>query len=146
MERELERHVPILGWLHVAAGALFVVMGIFVFTFFTGIGVASGEAEAMRILGIVGLSVGSLLIVLGLPGLATGYGLLKRRPWARMAALVLGILNLVNIPRQPWTSPTTNVLSSSITDQRPTGRALSDRDVLALPSLQRSQPGDIPLR
>ena len=98
MERELERHVPILGWLHVAAGALFVVMGLFVFTFFTGIGVASGEAEAVRILGIIGFSIGALLVVLGVPGLAAGYGLLHRKPWARMTALVLGILNLVNIP------------------------------------------------
>ena len=98
MERELERHVPILGWLHVAAGALFVVIGLFVFTFFTGIGVASGEAEAMRILGIIGFSVGSFLIVMGLPGLAAGYGLLKRKPWARMLTLVLGILNLINFP------------------------------------------------
>ena len=98
MERELERHVPILGWLHVAAGALFVLSGLFVFTFFTGIGVASGEADAMRILGIIGLSVGSFLVVMGAPGLAAGYGLLKRRPWSRMLALVLGILNLINIP------------------------------------------------
>ena len=98
MERELQRHVPILGWLHVAAGGLFVVVGLFVFTFFTGIGIASGEAEAMRILGIVGLSTGSFLVVLGAPGLVAGYGLLKRRPWSRMMALVLGILNLINIP------------------------------------------------
>ena len=98
MERELERHVPILGWLHVAGGVLFVVTGLFIFTFFTGIGVASGEAEAMRILGIIGFSVGSFLIVMGLPGLAAGYGLLKRKPWARMLTLVLGILNLINFP------------------------------------------------
>ena len=98
MERELQRHVPILGWLHIAGGALFVLCGLFVFSFFTGIGVASGEADAMRILGIVGLSAGSFLVVLGLPALAAGYGLLKRRPWARMLTLVLGILNLINIP------------------------------------------------
>ena len=52
----------------------------------------------MRILGIIGFSVGALLVVLGGPGLAAGYGLLHRKPWARMLALVLGILNLVNIP------------------------------------------------
>ena len=52
----------------------------------------------MRILGIIGLSVGAFLVVMGVPGLAAGYGLLKRRPWARMLTLVLGILNLVNIP------------------------------------------------
>jgi hypothetical protein len=50
------------------------------------------------VLPVVGTAVGTLLILLGLPGLIAGYGLLTTRPWARMLALVVAILNLVNMP------------------------------------------------
>jgi hypothetical protein len=38
------------------------------------------------------------MAALGLPGLLAGYGLLTRKPWARVLAIVVGILNLVNFP------------------------------------------------
>lgn len=97
-EKQVEQHVPILGMLHLVGGALFAVIGVFVFLFFSGIGAAVQDPEAFRILTVVGFTVGVLLVVLGLPGMAAGYGLLKRRPWARGLAIAVGILNLINIP------------------------------------------------
>jgi len=73
-------------------------MGVSVFLLLTGIGVATGEREAMTIVGTVGTAVGLLLIVLGIPGLVAGAGLLARKSWARILALVVGILGLANIP------------------------------------------------
>ena len=96
--RDLQQHVTILGWLYVVSHALFLVMGGFVFILLTGIGAASGEAEATRILGVVGTAVGLLLAALAVPGLAAGYGLLKHKPWARILAIVVGVLGLVNFP------------------------------------------------
>jgi len=42
--------------------------------------------------------VGLLMAALGLPGLLAGYGLLTRKPWARVLAIVVGILSLLNFP------------------------------------------------
>jgi hypothetical protein len=99
MERkQFENHVVILGWLHVGAGAIFALMGVFVFTFFTGIGLVADDPEALPILAVVGSSVALLLLVLSLPGLLAGYGLLKRRAWARILAVVVGFLQLINFP------------------------------------------------
>jgi hypothetical protein len=39
-----------------------------------------------------------MLIVLALPGLIAGWGLLAYKPWARILGLVLSVLNLLNIP------------------------------------------------
>jgi hypothetical protein len=39
-----------------------------------------------------------ILIAVGGIGLITGWGLLQRQPWARMLALVMGLLSLVDIP------------------------------------------------
>ncbi len=98
MERDLDQHITILGWLHIAGSLLFLCVGVFVFVFFAGLGVAAEDPEAVRVLGVVGLSVGLFLVLLGLPGLVAGYGLLQRKPWARMLAIVLGVLNLANVP------------------------------------------------
>jgi hypothetical protein len=38
------------------------------------------------------------LTVFALPGLVTGYGLLQRKPWARIVGIVLSAINLINIP------------------------------------------------
>jgi hypothetical protein len=96
--REIEQHVKILGWLHIVGHALFLVIGLFIFFLLIGIGAVSGEAEAMGVLTIVGIFVGGIMLVLALPGLAAGYGLLKRRSWGRLLAIVVGALNLPNFP------------------------------------------------
>jgi hypothetical protein len=96
--RDVEQHVMVLGWLYVIGHAIFLAIGAFLFILLTGIGLAVNDPDARLVLPIVGTAVGSLLILLGLPGLIAGYGLLTARPWARLLALVIGILNLVNVP------------------------------------------------
>lgn len=98
MERDFDKHLPILAWLHVAMGGLFILSGLFVLVFFGGIGLASGEREAFAILAVIGAAVAFFLFLVGLPGILAGWGLLNRRLWARTLAIILGILNLVNVP------------------------------------------------
>jgi hypothetical protein len=97
-ERALHLHVSILGWLCILGNALLLLGGAFVFILLAGIGAASGDSQALGILGIIGTAVGMLLAALALPGLAAGYGLLRRRAWARVLALVLSILALAGFP------------------------------------------------
>jgi hypothetical protein len=97
-QRQLQLHVPVVGWLLIVGHAIFLLVGLFVFVLLTGIGIASGEREAMTILTTVGTAVGLLLVVLGIPGLVAGAGLLARKSWARILAIVVGILALVNFP------------------------------------------------
>ena len=96
--KQFENHVVIVAWLNIGAAALFAAGGIFVFTFLAGIGVATGDREALPVLAAVGTSVALFLIALSVPGFLAGYGLLQRRPWARILAVVVGFLQLVNFP------------------------------------------------
>jgi hypothetical protein len=89
--RDMEQHVPILGWLMLVGNAIFLMVGAFVFVLLTGIGSVSGEAEARVVLTIVGASVALLMTLLGLPGMIAGYGLLKRRSWGRLLATIVAI-------------------------------------------------------
>jgi hypothetical protein len=96
--QQLEQHVPILGWLHIVSNAFFLLIGGFVFLLLTAIGAFAGEPDAVAVLTIVGIFIAGLFLLLGLPGIVAGWGLLKRKPWSRILALVVGILGLVNFP------------------------------------------------
>jgi hypothetical protein len=97
-ENDLELHISILGWVHIISGAFFLIIALFSFVVLPTLGVISGDSDGVVVLGFIGTGLGLLMAVLGLPGVIAGYGLLRRKPWARMLALVLGLLNLVNFP------------------------------------------------
>ena len=97
-EQQLQQHVNVLGWLHIVGNGIMLLLGCFVFALLWGIGAATGDLEATRILGIIGTTVGALLVVLGIPGIVAGYALLRRKAWGRILAMVVGFLGLVNFP------------------------------------------------
>ncbi len=97
-ERDLSTHVSILGWLFIIGHALFLAIGALVFLLLMGVGLYAGDAEATPVLAVVATFVGGVMVVLALPGLLAGYGLLKRRTWGRVLALVVAALNIFNVP------------------------------------------------
>lgn len=97
-EGEVQQHVSILGWLFIVGNAVFLLIGGFVFTLLTGLGQTISDPEARAVLPLVGSTVGLLLVLLSVPGLAAGYGLLTRKPWARVLAIVVAVLGLLNFP------------------------------------------------
>ncbi|MEA3334745.1 MAG: hypothetical protein U9R25_02475 [Chloroflexota bacterium] len=97
-ERDLHQHVTIVAWLNIISDGFFLLMGCFVFFLLAGIGVAVNESEATPILLVVGLCTGSFMILLALPGIIAGIGLLKRKSWGRILALVVGVFSLINCP------------------------------------------------
>lgn len=99
-------HVRILGYLHIVFGALGILGAVAVLVVFGGIagivGLASNRDPdalvAVPVLGILGAAIAILVLLLSLPGLIAGAGLLKFRPWARILTIVLSVLNLLNVP------------------------------------------------
>lgn len=97
-DRQFDTHVNILGWLFIIGHIFFLGIGLFVLVLLTGIGFATGDIEAARILTVVGTAVGILMLFLALPGIIAGYGLLRRRSWGRVLAIIVGLFNLLNFP------------------------------------------------
>lgn len=97
-QRQLSTHVPAAGWLLILSNAVFLLVGGFVFLLLTGMGVAIQEPEAFGIMAIVGLIVAGLLTVMAVPGIVAGAGLLARKSWGRILAIVMGVLSLTNVP------------------------------------------------
>jgi hypothetical protein len=77
-------HVKILGALYIAFGCLGFVGAFLVLTILSGDGIG-------RVLLFI-------VVVLSLPGIIVGFGLLKKYSWARILALAFGCLNLLNLP------------------------------------------------
>jgi hypothetical protein len=101
----MAQHVKILGILHIAFGALGVFGAIVVLMIFGGLSAIVGLSDhtpeglpAVPILGAIGAFVFILILVLSLPGLIIGIGLVQFRPWARMAGIILSALDLLSIP------------------------------------------------
>lgn len=98
-------HVKVLGVLYIALSALGVFAALFLAL---AVGTASGivglsaepqdAAVAVPIIGLAGTALVIFLLAVSLPGLITGIGLLKMRPWGRIAGIVLAVINLINIP------------------------------------------------
>jgi hypothetical protein len=97
-QAQLRQHVTILGWLHIAAAGLAILVGAFLFLLFGGIGLAQHDRDARTFLGIIGFLVAIFLFLVSVPGLLAGYGLLQRKRWGRILAIVVGALHLASIP------------------------------------------------
>jgi hypothetical protein len=96
--KDMETHIAILGWVYIIGNAFLLMLGGLGLFFFMGIGVMSGEMEAAGILTVIGMTGLVFFAALALPGMIAGYGLLKRKSWARILTIVLGVLNLFSFP------------------------------------------------
>ena len=100
----IEEHKRLLGILHVVYGA---THGLLAFVFLIAFGVpaalivgnAPGGGGAPLVFVLVALLLGLLFATLFMiPPFVAGYGLLKRKAWARMASLVASVFEVLNFP------------------------------------------------
>ena len=98
-------HIRVIALLHVIFGGLGVLAGIGFLVFFGGlagvVGLAdhsSDSAVAMPILGGIGGLIFIFALLLSLPSLIAGIGLLQWKPWGRVMTIVLSVIHLMNVP------------------------------------------------
>jgi len=95
----MENHVKAVGIIHIAFSVLGVIMGVGVFTILNLVArMPDVDEEAIRILQTIGFVLPWFFIVLSLPGIVGGIGLLKQQGWARILILIKSFLDLVSFP------------------------------------------------
>lgn len=99
----MDTHLKVLAWLYIVFGILGSLLGLGLMALLGIIGVAGAASDpdawmAVPILGFTGVALGVFMLILSVPGIIAGAGLLKYRPWARILTIVLSALNLINIP------------------------------------------------
>jgi len=102
----MEQHIKIVGVLNIVWGAMGALGGLVVLLVFGGafgiIGMATRHephaAIALPIIGLVGGAISLFLLLLSVPSIVAGIGLLRFRPWSRVLAIVVSAFHLMNIP------------------------------------------------
>ena len=95
-----EEHNKTLATLHLVYGAMhgLTLLGLLLLVVVVGLATPAADAISRSWI-VVGVAVFVvLLFAVGLLPLAVGYGLMKRKTWAKSLALVLAIISLINIP------------------------------------------------
>lgn len=96
-------HVRVLAWLNIAMGGFGLLLALLVYLVAGGIhGVLAwaGAASVLPefIIEIIATVAIGVLLILSLPLMIGGWGLLNFRPWARIVMLIISVLNLLNAP------------------------------------------------
>jgi len=94
----MDNHVRILGLVYLVYHAIALIIGVLAFFLLSGIGIISGDVQAAGILGLIGTAIAVFMAVLAAPGLLAGFGLLARKNWGRILAIILGCLHLLEVP------------------------------------------------
>jgi hypothetical protein len=101
-------HIKILGVLNIVMGCLTASIGLVALIILGGVAGAiswsgvsaqdNGSAFAGPIISLIGLGVAAFFVLLGLPSIIGGWGLLKLRPWARVFTLIVSGFHLLHVP------------------------------------------------
>jgi len=95
----MRKHVKVLGWLQIILGVLDLFLGLMAFGFLSGIGLLSGDIQAFGVLSLIGGFAGAFMLLMALPNLMCGIGLLRNwGGWVIILAVILGIFNLAKFP------------------------------------------------
>lgn len=94
----MKEHITVLGALYIAFNVFGVVAGMIVLLVVGGGGLLSRELESIAVTSTVAVVISFIIFLFSVPGVIGGIGLIKRASWARMLVLILGCLNLINVP------------------------------------------------
>jgi len=100
----MAQHVKILGILHIVFGALGVLAAVIVLMIFGGLSAVvnmtdhGADVPPAPVLGIIGGVIFIVVLVISLPALIIGIGIMNFKPWARIGGIVLSAIDLLGFP------------------------------------------------
>ncbi|HUO15426.1 MAG TPA: zinc ribbon domain-containing protein [Verrucomicrobiae bacterium] len=98
-QSRLQGHLQTLGILWIILGALFLIPAVPILLFGGGLHIVVHQQEPLAtLLPIAVYFIGATLLILGAGGVCVGLGLKDHQPWARIAAIILGVLALFHPP------------------------------------------------
>jgi hypothetical protein len=94
----MKNHIQILGVLYILFGLLGVVVAVIFFDALAGRGPIPGKMKLIFSTSGFGSVLALFFVLVSLPGIIGGLALLMRKSWARIWVLILGFVNIFNIP------------------------------------------------
>ena len=93
-----DKHLTIFSILLITFDSILFLVGIGFIKGFTLIGRFVQDDTANLVLSSVGTFVGSILLVISIPAIIAGVGLVYRKAWSRILALIICVIKLFNLP------------------------------------------------
>lgn len=90
----MRSQVAITAWLHIALSGLTLLAGMGLFVASMVLGLFS--LHSLPIVGGLGFVFFFVFLLVSLPGLLVGWGLLNYAPWARIVGIIISVLSLVH--------------------------------------------------
>ncbi|MFH1371505.1 MAG: hypothetical protein ABII09_09515 [Planctomycetota bacterium] len=94
----MDKHITFVGAIYIGLGVIKILAAGFIFVLFAGIAILTGDETPAAILLFIGFFVALLLTTWSLPAIIGGFGLLKRKNWARILIIILAVPELFCIP------------------------------------------------
>jgi hypothetical protein len=104
--QNMQVHVKVLGAIFIALSSLGLIFAVFIMFGFGALGLAGAAnaandpdaAVALPFFGILGAALTGFMVLVTLPGLLAGIGLLQFKPWGRILGIIVSALSLLGFP------------------------------------------------
>jgi hypothetical protein len=93
-----EQHNRYIAWAFVAHGAFQTLMGLLIAAIFLLLAIFPNEDASMPFLAVIGVFAFLIQIMFAAPGFVAAYGMFKKKSWARIGAIVAGVVSAMNVP------------------------------------------------
>ncbi len=97
-KKDFGTHVAVVGWLQIANGLPGLILGALAATLIVGLAAITDIGPVFQTMTLTAAVFGGLMVILSIPGIVAGIGLLKLASWSRVMALVLSAFELVLFP------------------------------------------------
>jgi hypothetical protein len=97
-KKDFGTHVAVVGWLQIANGLLGLLLGALAATLIVGLAAITDIGRVLQTMTLTAAVIGGLMVILSIPGIVAGIGLLRRASWSRVMALVLSAFELALFP------------------------------------------------
>ena len=89
----MEKHITLVSVLNIGFGVLGIFAAIIVLVTLVGSGFITGDEEVIAITSIIGFSVSVFIVLISVPKIIGGIGLLKRKYWAKILVLIVAVMD-----------------------------------------------------
>lgn len=94
----MEKHIQIVAALRIGFSILGLIIGLLLYSLIFFLGDFINDDDVKVVFTIIAKVVLVVIIMLSIPGIIAGIGLLKRKEWARILTLIISVIDLINFP------------------------------------------------
>lgn len=94
----MEKHINVVAALQIGLSIFTLLMVVLTYSVLSLIGNFIDQPEGEMVFRIIGNVIATFLTIVAIPGIVAGFGLYRRKEWARILTLILSVLAIFNFP------------------------------------------------